>query len=121
MNDHAFAGYARNAIAQGGRNIGPPPPQSPDQVMPVAGAFFAAIVCPLGILALTAGLERVWHGFASQSWPTVSGVTHLNNPRNFAQAGSGAHVKVSYFPTGPDVAVLEPGQIVPALAKPIGG
>jgi hypothetical protein len=149
--------------------------------MPVAAAFFGAVLCCLGVLALTAGLERAWHGAASRSWPTASGVviqtgtdepddstdaayrarlvykydaagaTHFNNLRRFAQVDSdavyakGAHVKVSYFPADPDIAVIEPGNtgaalwmpaigavlllmslavfflVVPALAKPVGG
>jgi len=55
---------------------------------------------------------------------TVNGVEHFSNHRRFAgvEGGSsseedrllesykrGAHVKVSYFPTDPDIAVLEPG------------
>jgi len=54
----------------------------------------------------------------------VAGVKHVNNLRRFAQVeggsaeeakqvaaryGKGSHVKVSYFPTDPDIAVLEPG------------
>jgi hypothetical protein len=63
----------------------------------------------------------------------VAGVTHFNNVRQFAQAEGGnrdetdriaeryrqgAKVKVSYFPTDPDVSVIEPGNTGDALWLP---
>ena len=63
----------------------------------------------------------------------VAGTTHYNNVRRFAQVEGGgreeadrvgaryrkgAKVKVSYFPTDPDVAVLEPGNTGAALWLP---
>ncbi len=131
-----------------------PPPRSPDKVMPVAAAAFGAVFCCLGVLAITAGLQRAWRGSASQSWPTVLGVvtqtgtdepndstdaayrarliykydvkgtTHFNNLRSFAEVESGQHyktgdhVKVSYFPSDPDVAVIEPGNSNASLILP---
>ncbi|MGA3026648.1 MAG: DUF3592 domain-containing protein [Bryobacteraceae bacterium] len=135
-----------------------------DVAMAGVAAIFGAVVCGLGVLALTAGLQRMWHGFASQGWPTtpgtvifaaagdetsgsgdmydysrfvyqydVAGIRHFNNVRQFAQieGGStedadriaarytkGAGVTVSYFPTDPDVAVLEPGNTNAALWLP---
>jgi len=176
-DDKAFADYVQRAIEEGRRNpnmvprgMPPPPRQGGDAIMPVAGAAFGAVLCGLGLLALTAGLQRVWHGVASQNWPTVSGVVvsavkgggedgedapddttdpgflsrvvyeysvagtkHFNNVRQFAQVegGSreeaekiamryrqGAKVTVSYFPTDPDIAVLEPGNSKAALWLP---
>jgi hypothetical protein len=152
------------------RDFPPPRPAGGDAAMAVAAAVFGAVACSLGLLALTAGLQRAWHGSASVQWPTtqgvvifarkgggddgrdatddttdpayyarfvyqyeVSGTKHFNNVRQFAQVegGSseeaqriesryrkGAGVKVSYFPTDPDVAVLEPGNTGAALWLP---
>jgi hypothetical protein len=121
-DDQAFANYVQTAIDQRRPDL-PPPPRSGDKVMPVAAAAFGAVFCCLGILALTAGLQRAWHGSASSSWPTVSGIvtetggdepddttdtayrarliykydvkgaTHFNNLRSFAQVESGPHYK----------------------------
>jgi len=150
----------------------PPPPRAGgDKVMPVVAFLFGAIACGLGILALNAGLQRIWRGQASVSWPTtpgivvftakgggdnadgstdntsdptsytrfvyqykVAGADHFNNVRRFAQVegggGSeevdriesryhkGAKVTVSYFPTDPDVSVLEPGNTSASLLIP---
>ena len=121
-DQQAFAKYVETAIER--REPGPPPPpRSDDKVMPLAAAFFGAVFCCLGILALTAGLQRAWHGSASRSWPTVSGVvtrtggdepddstdtayrarvvykydvkgaTHFNNLRSFAQVEDRARYK----------------------------
>lgn len=49
------------------------PRRGGDRTMAIAAAFFGAVFCGLGVLALTAGLQRAWHGFASQSWPTTEG------------------------------------------------
>jgi hypothetical protein len=119
--DQAFAKYVENAIEQRNPDLPPPPRQSGDKVMSVAGAAFGAVFCCLGILALTAGLQRIWHGAASESWPRVSGVviqtgsdepddttdtayrarmvykyevagtTHFNNLRRFAEVESSTH------------------------------
>jgi len=137
-----------------------------DAASTVVAVLFGAVACGLGVLALTAGLQRMWRGHASQNWPTTQGVVvfsmngedaasndtddptyysqfvyqyevagtkHFNNVRQFAQVegGSsedaariastyqkGAIVKVSYFPTDPDVAVLEPGNTNSALVLP---
>lgn len=203
-DDQAFANSVQKAIDDAKRGQWPPndkipPPSDPggDAIMAVVAAGFGALACGLGVLALTVGLQRIWHGSASEHWPTapgvvifaatggdekdedstddtsdptsyarfvyqyeVNGIKHFNNVRRFAQveggstdeAGQvasryrkGASVKVSYFPTDPDVAVLEPGNtsaslwipgigvvlllfslatfiwVVPAVAKPIGG
>ena len=152
--DQAFAQSVEMAIQQRRPDLVQPPRQEPDKVMAIAAASFGAVFCCLGILALTAGLQRVWHGSASRSWPTVSGVviqtgmdepddttdsayrarlvykyqvqgtTHFNNLRSFAQVESGPHyktgdhVKVSYLPADPDIAVLEPGNSSDALWLP---
>jgi hypothetical protein len=161
VDDQAFANYVHTAIEQRQRpEIDqrqpdlPPPQRSPDKVMPVAAAAFGAVFCCLGVLAITAGMQRAWRGAASQSWPTVPGVvtatgtdepndstdaayrarliykydvkgtTHFNNLRSFAEVESGQHyktgdhVKVSYFPTDPDVAVIEPGNSNASLILP---
>jgi len=180
-DDQAFANYVHAAIETGRPNSPPPPRQSGDSIMAVGGTVFGAILCGLGMLLLTSGLQRAWRGSASTSWPTthgvvlsagadepddttdaayrarliyqyqVAGMTHFNNLRTFAQVEGGATyhrgagVKVSYFPSDPDVAVLEPGNtsdalwlpgigvflllaslaifiwLVPALSKPVGG
>jgi hypothetical protein len=123
-DDQAFAKYVETAIEQRNPDLRPPPQQqNGDKVMSVAGAAFGAVFCCLGILALTAGLQRAWHGAASESWPRVSGVviqtgadepddttdtayrarmvykyevagtTHFNNLRRFAEVESSAHYK----------------------------
>jgi hypothetical protein len=133
----------------------PPPQQGGNPGMAIAATVFGAIACGLGILALTAGMQRYWRGSASETWPTtpgtiivsgadepndtsdsaassrlvykyeVAGTKHFNNLRRFAEVEDGsvhyqknAVVKVSYFPTDPDVAVLEPGNTTDALWLP---
>jgi len=176
----AFDNYAHQAIEQSSRSEVPadrfmPPPsmQSGNAVMSIAATGFGALLCGLGVLALTAGLQRGWHGLASEHWPTtpgvvvmasqttgddgeettddpasrnryarfvyrytVAGIEHFNNVRQFAQVeggdaeeisrlktryAKGASVKVSYFPTDPDVAVLEPGNTGTAFILPCIG
>jgi len=172
--DQSFEKSVHEAMEAARRGERPPeiqPPRMPgDSVMPVAVTAFGAVFCCLGVLALAGGMGRVWHGYASQNWPTtsgkvimaykgggeegedavddstdpayhvrfvyqynVAGVTHYNNLRQFAQAEGGdrdemeriaeryrkdASVKVTYFPTDPDVAVLEPGNTSDALWLP---
>ena len=173
QDDQAFANAVQSAIESGGRQempMPPPPDSGGDVAMAVAAAVFGALACGLGVLALTAGAQRYWHGAASEGWPTapgvvvfaasgrgesdenatndtsdptyyarfvyeyeVAGTKHFNNVRRFAQieGGStveaeqvaarykkGAHVKVSYFPTDPDVSVLEPGNTSAAYWMP---
>jgi len=177
-DDKAFQNYVQQSIDQGKRGemvLDRPftrPRQGGDAVMMVAAAGFGLLLCGGGILALTSGFQRIWHGMASQSWPTVSGsvvfthdsgglgdadiegdntslksyarfvyqydvkgTTHYNNVRQFSQVEGGqeelqrigerykkgAKVKVSYFPTDPDVAVLEPGNSSAALVLPAVG
>jgi hypothetical protein len=152
-----FENYVERSIQEGRSDLPEPEFRQPgDKVMPVVAAAFGAAFCCLGLLALTAGVERMWHGAASRSWPTVAGVVtatgtdepndttdsayrarmiyqyevngavHFNNLRRFAQVDSeavyktGQHVKVSYFPGDPDIAVVEPGNtgasmVVPAI------
>jgi hypothetical protein len=171
--DQAFQDSVEKAIDEGRRGRvtdTPIPPVGGDKTMAAVAAIGGAVFCGLGILALTAGLQRMWHGNASLSWPTTSGVVivaskgngadddgvndstdsawyarfvyqyrvagldHFNNLRRFAQIEGGggpeevnriaaryrkgATVKVSYFPTDPDVAVLEPGNTSAALWMP---
>jgi len=79
-DDDAFAKSVETAIEQARQNPHapiprmPPPPQQGDSVMPIVATAFGALFCGLGVLALSAGLQRAWHGYASQSWPTVPGV-----------------------------------------------
>ena len=42
-------------------------------IAPVAAGLFAAVFCGLGILALSSGAQRLWHGTASEHWPSVEG------------------------------------------------
>ena len=161
---------ARRGEVPSDRDFSSPPRDAADKAMGVVAAVFGAVACGLGLLALTAGLQRAWHGAASTHWPTAKGVVifarkgggegggdapddttdtayyarfvyqyevagarHFNNVRRFSQVegGSaeeaariesryrkGAGVKVSYFPTDPDVSVLEPGNISAALWLP---
>ena len=39
----------------------------------IATGVFGAIFCALGILALSVGLQRLWNGHASETWPTAPG------------------------------------------------
>ena len=77
QEDDAFAKSVRTAIDNAQRGIPPPdfhPPKSePDAVMPVVAGVFGAIFCSLGMLALSAGAERMWRGSASERWPSVQG------------------------------------------------
>jgi hypothetical protein len=176
--DTAFQDSVEHAIEDARRGVRPadvpfpsPPQQGSDWVMAVVAGVFGMVACGLGILALASGMERIWRGNASLSWPTapgvviaapktsgpdggevvndttdtawyarfvyqykVAGVDHFNNVRRFARVeggggseevdrlisryGEGAHVKVSYFPTDPDIAVLEPGTPTDALWLP---
>ncbi|MDR3698361.1 MAG: DUF3592 domain-containing protein [Candidatus Sulfopaludibacter sp.] len=123
--DSDFANSVQAAIDAARRNepvplIPMPPRDSGDKVMTAAAIGFGAVACCLGVLALTAGIERAWHGYASQSWPTTAGVvvmsgevgpgdstdsaayarfvyrydvagaTHFNNLRRFAQVEGGS-------------------------------
>jgi len=172
-DDQTFANSVHSAIEEAARTgklpdrpIPPPRDLGGDAASTVVAVLFGAVACGLGVLALTAGLQRMWRGHASQNWPTTQGVVvfsmngedaasndtdaptyysqfvyqyevagtkHFNNVRQFAQVegGSsedaariastyqkGAIVKVSYFPTDPDVAVLEPGNTNSALVLP---
>ncbi len=118
-----FANSVQAAIdaAQRGEPVPPvvaPPRDAGDKVMTAAAAGFGAVACCLGVLALTAGLQRAWHGYASRHWPTTAGVvimsgddgdttdsaayarfvyrydvagaTHFNNLRRFAQVEGGS-------------------------------
>lgn len=192
LDDDSFGKSVQSAMDQASRtgkmpDVPMPTNRGGDRAMAAVAALFGAVFCGLGVLALTAGLQRMWHGAASRNWPTtqgeviyaaagedndtsdtgyyarfvyayeVDGTKHFNNTRRFAQAEGGdneeagaiasryhkgAKVRVSYFPTDPDVAVLEPGNtgasywlpgfglaavlfslavlifIVPAVAKP---
>jgi hypothetical protein len=128
-----------------------------EKMLAMGVSVMGGLFLGLGVLAMTVGLQTLWQGWASQSWPgtegvvifnasgaaldetgreiweevadrgserqfiyqyEVAGTTHLNNLQRFASTeegrGSGhfpkgAKVKVHYFPTDPDVAVLEPG------------
>ena len=153
-DDQAFANFVHSRMEGGHPDFVPPPVQSGDKVMPIAAAAFAAVFCCLGILAITAGLQRIGHGAASQNWPVVGGlvvetggeelndttdaayrarliykyevkgITHFNNLRRFAEVEStahykmGDHVKVSYSPADPDLAVIEPGNASAAMILP---
>jgi hypothetical protein len=119
-----FENYVERSIQERRTDLPEPPLRQPgDKAMPVAALAFGAVFCCLGLLALTAGLERMWHGKASESWPTapgvvtatgadepndtsdsayrarilyryeVNGVAHFNNLRRFAQVDSTAVYK----------------------------
>ena len=47
--------------------------QSADRMMPLVAIGFGAVACSLGLLALSAGVLRAWHGNASLHWPTTPG------------------------------------------------
>lgn len=132
-------------------------------------AAFGFLFVALGLLALGAGISRIWNGHASERWPTtlgevvfakvessetfdretgtvsntyaptfvyryqVNGIDHFNNLRRFGRiegAGEdwaaeiaarypvGTRLPVAYFPTDPDVAVLETGNDSQALWMP---
>ena len=142
--------------------------------------IFAGIFTTIGLIMLTSGLVRLWHGHVSQRWPVtpgriiyskessetsttevrdesahtvtrgaqqvyqadliyeyeVNGHKHYNNQRRFGElAGggseraetiaerypSGAKVQVAYFPTDPDLAVLETGNFREGIALPAIG
>ncbi len=163
----AFEDSVKQAIQDAQRGLKPAFPEGPpkdvagDRVMMIVTTGFGLVACGVGILALSAGVQRMWRGNASLSWPTtpgvvvmaskgetdqegttddtsdsawyarfvyrysVAGVDHFNNLRRFAQVEGGggaqevgrlatryrkgAKVTVSYSPSDPDVAVLEPG------------
>jgi hypothetical protein len=138
-----------------------PPGAGGDMGMAIAAGVFAGVFCALGILALAGGVQKVWRGWASESWPkvpgevvlarvgshvqgrqqregdnptsfspefvyqyNVAGRKHVNNVRRFggvqgageqwareiaARYPVGTRVSVAYFPTDPDLSVLEPG------------
>jgi hypothetical protein len=85
-DNQAFENYVKSSIAslqeaaKSGQRVSPPgspPPRfggSDDMIMGVAAGVFAAVFCGLGVLALTAGMQRAWKGYASQSWPIAHGV-----------------------------------------------
>jgi hypothetical protein len=99
-DDQSFAKDVEAAIEQRRPDLVPPaPPQSTDKTMPIAAATFGAVFACLGILALTAGLQRAWHGSASQSWPRVSGVviqTGLDEPNDTTDAAYKARLVYKY-------------------------
>ena len=171
--DDEFQKSVETIIENGRRGIAPPdvplrpPRDGADAILPVAAVVFGAIFCGLGVLALWSGGQRLWHGAASEHWPTVEGkvlfsrvnasdaqvsddrqgsiatpqvattfspqfvysyevegVNHFNNRRRFGRIeGSddawaqeiaahykvGTKIRVHYFPSDPDVAVLETG------------
>ncbi len=79
MGDSDFEKSVQAAIAAAQRgetppDTIPPPPKDPgDRIMPVVAIGFGAVACCLGLLALTGGILRGWHGYASTSWPTTPG------------------------------------------------
>ena len=180
-----FGKSVETMIEDGRRGIAPPdvpfrPPKDGSGVIaPVAAVLFGAIFCGLGVLALSSGAQRLWHGAASEHWPSVQGkvlfsrvnasetqvsenrpgaiaspqvvktfspqfvytydvdgVKHFNNRRRFGRIeGSddawaediaarykvGTEIRVRYFPSDPDVAVLEPGNNSEGLWLPSVG
>lgn len=166
--DEAFQSAVHRAMEDAARGVPvpdrlpvPPPGAGGSAGMAIAAGVFAGVFCALGILALAGGMQKVWRGWASASWPTVPGEVvftrvgshvqapsgqdggnstsyspefvyqynvagrkHVNNVRRFGGvqgAGEewardiarrypmGKKVSVAYFPTDPDVSVLEPG------------
>jgi hypothetical protein len=85
-DDQAFQNYVKSSFAsmqkaaKSGQRVslpGSPPPRfggSDGKIMGVAAGVFAAVFCGLGVLALTAGMQRAWKGYASQNWPIAHGV-----------------------------------------------
>lgn len=78
-DDEEFQKSVQTAIENGRRGIAPPdipfrpPKDESDVIAPVAAGLFAAVFCGLGILALSSGAQRLWHGTASEHWPSVEG------------------------------------------------
>jgi hypothetical protein len=71
--EQEFARQVHEAIETGRPSTFTPPRMAGDSVMPVAVTAFGAVFCCLGMLALAGGMVRIWHGYASQSWPTTTG------------------------------------------------
>ena len=166
--DAAFQSAVHRAMEDAARGVAvpdrlpvPPPGGGGSAGIAIAARVFAGVFCALGILALAGGMQKVWRGWASESWPkvpgevvftrvganvqarserdgdnstsyspefvyqySVAGKKHVNNVRRFGGvqgAGEewareiasrypmGKKVSVAYFPTDPDVSVLEPG------------
>lgn len=78
-DDDDFGKAVETAIENGRRGIAPPdipfrpPKDGSDVIAPVVAVVFGAIFCGLGILALSAGAQRLWRGAASEHWPSVEG------------------------------------------------
>ena len=126
----------------------------------IIAAAFAGLICGAGVLALSSGLQEMYYGYESRTWPVttgevsvnagiqaamhrqgkgdytiyppgllyryeVAGTQHVNSIRRFrsvrqtgeqeAQAIApadlpvGTRVSISYFPTDPDISVLDAG------------
>jgi hypothetical protein len=78
QSSQAFADSVESAIEAGRRgeiprDIPPPSQSGGNSAMAMAAAFAGLVACALGVLALTAGYQRIWHGEASQRWPTTQG------------------------------------------------
>ncbi|MGD0773488.1 MAG: DUF3592 domain-containing protein [Candidatus Solibacter sp.] len=74
-----FKKSVETAIENARRGIAPPdipfrpPKDQSDFISPLVAGLFAAVLCGLGILALSGGAQRLWRGSASQHWPSVEG------------------------------------------------
>jgi hypothetical protein len=82
VDDDAFAKSVQSAIDAAKRGDPPPPVKPPagggDIGMAIAAAVFGVVICGLGVLALTVGMQRMWNGAASLGWPTTEGEVIFN-------------------------------------------
>jgi hypothetical protein len=103
-NDDEFRKSVESAIENGRRGIAPPdipfrpPKDESDVIAPVVAGLFAAVFCGLGILALSAGAQRMWRGAASEHWPSVEGKVLFSRVNTSETRDSDQHRETSFSP-----------------------